>query len=85
MHKTNDLEQMRSAMLRSNTRLLLSGVMLFQFLSMLLITCKTQPLNTQALILALTGAGIFAFFYWLARASAEFEGPDDVPKGEPEE
>ena len=41
--------------------------------------------NTQALILALTGAGIFAFFYWLARASAEFEGPDDVPKGEPEE
>ena len=51
MHKTNDLEQMRSAMLRSNTRLLLSGVMLFQFLSMLLITCKTQPLNTQALIL----------------------------------
>ncbi len=41
--------------------------------------------NTQALILALTGAGIFAFFYWLARASAEFEGPDDVPKDEPEE
>ncbi|MBQ5991628.1 MAG: hypothetical protein IJL62_03665 [Clostridia bacterium] len=41
--------------------------------------------NIQALILALTGAGVFAFFYWLARASASFEGPDDEPADEPED
>lgn len=41
--------------------------------------------NTQALILALAGAGVFAFFCWLARASAGFAGPDDVPEDGQEE
>ena len=38
--------------MRSNTRLLLSAVMLFQFTAMLLISLQEQPVDMQALILA---------------------------------
>ena len=38
--------------------------------------------NVEALVLAIAGLAVFVFFYWLIRASAEFEGPDDVPKDE---
>ena len=52
MSKGNHIEELRAAMLRSNTRLLLSSVMLFQALSMLLLAFKTQPVNPQALFFA---------------------------------
>ena len=38
--------------MRSNTRLLLSAVMLFQFTAMLLVSLQEQPVDMQALILA---------------------------------
>ena len=38
--------------MRSNTRLLLSAVMIFQFTAMLLISLQERPVDTQALILA---------------------------------
>ncbi|NLD59105.1 MAG: FtsW/RodA/SpoVE family cell cycle protein [Clostridiales bacterium] len=43
---------MRKALMRSNTRLLLSAVMLFQFSAMLLIAFQERPYDAQALILA---------------------------------
>ena len=46
------IEGMRRALMRSNTRLLLSAVMLFQFTAMLLISLQEQPVDMQALILA---------------------------------
>lgn len=46
------IEGMRRALMRSNTRLLLSAVMLFQFTAMLLVSLQEQPVDTQALILA---------------------------------
>lgn len=52
MRRKNRAETLNKALLRSNTRLLLSSVMLFQCLSMLLITFKTNPIDTQALLLA---------------------------------
>ena len=47
-----NIEGMRKALMRSNTRLLLSAVMLFQFTAMLLISLQEKPVDTQALILA---------------------------------
>lgn len=47
-----NIEGMRKALMRSNTRLLLSAVMLFQFTAMLLISLQERPVDTQALILA---------------------------------
>jgi len=47
------VENMRKALMRSNTRLLLSAVMLFQFSAMLLISLQERPYDAQALILAL--------------------------------
>ena len=46
------VEEMRRALMRSNTRLLLSAVMLFQFTAMLLISLQESPVDAQALILA---------------------------------
>ena len=48
----SNIEGMRKALMRSNTRLLLSAVMLFQFTAMLLISLQERPVDTQALILA---------------------------------
>ena len=48
----SNIEGMRKALMRSNTRLLLSAVMLFQFTAMLLISLQEKPVDTQALILA---------------------------------
>ncbi len=45
-------DSLQKALMRSNTRLLLSGVMLFQCVSMLLLTFKTSPIDTQALTFA---------------------------------
>ena len=47
-----NIEGMRKALMRSNTRLLLSAVMIFQFTAMLLISLQEKPVDTQALILA---------------------------------
>ena len=44
---------MKKALMRSNTRLLLSAVMLFQAAAMLLVAFQGESINTQALILAL--------------------------------
>jgi len=46
------VENMRKALMRSNTRLLLSAVVLFQFSAMLLIAFQERPYDAQALILA---------------------------------
>ncbi len=46
------IENMRRALMRSNTRLLLSAVMLFQFTAMLLVSLQENPVDMQALILA---------------------------------
>lgn len=46
------VEKMRKALMRSNTRLLLTAVMLFQFLAMAVIAFKGDAVSTQALILA---------------------------------
>lgn len=48
----NRVAKMKKALMRSNTRLLLSAVMLFQALAMLLIAFQKETVNTQALILA---------------------------------
>ena len=50
--RSANIEGMRKALMRSNTRLLLSAVMLFQFTAMLLISLQEKPVDTQALILA---------------------------------
>lgn len=52
MDRGANIEKMRRALMRSNTRLLLSAVMLFQFTAMLLISFQEKPVDTQALILA---------------------------------
>ncbi|HIU33182.1 MAG TPA: FtsW/RodA/SpoVE family cell cycle protein [Candidatus Pullichristensenella excrementigallinarum] len=52
MTKPVSTDVMRKALMRSNTRLLLSAVMLFQFTAMLLISCQQDPLDLQALIFA---------------------------------
>ena len=52
-------EGMRRALMRSNTRLLLSAVMLFQFTAMLLISPQEQPVDMQALTaVALSGSHV---------------------------
>jgi len=46
------VEKMRRALPRSNTRLLLSAVMIFQAIALLLIAFQSESVNTQALIMA---------------------------------
>jgi len=46
------VEKMRKALMRSNTRLLLTAVVIFQALSMLLIAVQPEGFSLQALILA---------------------------------
>ena len=48
----NRVDKMKRALMRSNTRLLLSAVMLFQALAMLLIAFQKETVNLQALVLA---------------------------------
>jgi len=48
----NRIDTMKRALMRSNTRLLLTAVMLFQALAMLLIAFQGQAVNLQALVLA---------------------------------
>lgn len=48
----NKVQKMKKALMRSNTRLLLSAVMLFQAVCMLLIALQPGELNLQALVLA---------------------------------
>lgn len=50
---SNKVEKMRKALMRSNTRLLLTGVMLFQFLTMTVIAFASNPASQQAMILAI--------------------------------
>ena len=51
MAKTN-ISKMRRALMRSNTRLLLSAVMIFQAAALLLLALEDNPLDVQALVLA---------------------------------
>ena len=46
------VEKMRRALMRSNTRLLLSGVLVFQLLAMALVAFKDETVSVQALVLA---------------------------------
>ncbi|MBQ8973407.1 MAG: FtsW/RodA/SpoVE family cell cycle protein [Clostridia bacterium] len=46
------IEKMRKALMRTNTRLLLTAVMAFQCISMVLLAFRTNPIDTQALLLA---------------------------------
>ena len=50
--RQNKLDRMKRALMRSNTKLLLSAVMLFQALAMLLIAFQKGTVNVQALVLA---------------------------------
>lgn len=52
MRKDSDLKKLKKALMRSNTRLLLSAVMIFQFGAGLLLALKENPIDAQALILA---------------------------------
>jgi cell division protein FtsW (lipid II flippase) len=52
MRKNSDVKRLKKALMRSNTRLLLSGVMIFQLAAGLLLAFKNDPLDVQALILA---------------------------------
>ena len=52
MRTEKKVERMRRALMRSNTRLLLTAVCLFQALSMLLISLQGGAISVQALILA---------------------------------
>ena len=54
----NKVEKMKRALMRSNTRLLLSAVMLFQALAMLLIAFQKETVNLQALALAVALPGV---------------------------
>lgn len=45
-------DEMKRALMRSNTRLLLTAVMLFQFAAMALIAFQSETVNRQALVLA---------------------------------
>ena len=46
------VDKMRRALMRSNTRLLLTGVMLLQVTAMALVAFKDETVSVQALILA---------------------------------
>ena len=48
-----DAQQLKRKLMRSNTSLLLTGVMLFQFAAMLLLTLKKSPFDLQAFSMAL--------------------------------
>ena len=52
MARNRDVEKLKKSLRRSNTKLLLSAVMLFQFVSALLLAFKGESLDTQALIFA---------------------------------
>lgn len=52
MGRKSDVKKLKKALMRSNTRLLLSAVMIFQFAAGLLLALKKDPMDTQALILA---------------------------------
>jgi len=52
MARSRDIEKLKRSLRRSNTRLLLSAVMLFQFLSALLLAFKGETVDIQALIFA---------------------------------
>lgn len=52
MRTGKKVEKMRKALMRSNTRLLLTAVVVFQALSMLLIAIQPDGISVQALILA---------------------------------
>ncbi len=45
--------QLKHHLMRSNTSLLLTSVMLFQFVAMLLLSLKKSPFDTQALLMAI--------------------------------
>ena len=51
--RDSNIEGMRKALMRSNTRMLLSAVLLFQFTAMLLIALQEKPVDMQALALAI--------------------------------
>ena len=54
MAKTKaDAKTLKKALMRTNTHALMTGVMLFQFTSMLLLTFRTEPFDLQALVLAI--------------------------------
>ncbi len=55
---------MRRALYRSNTKVLMTGVMIFQALGMLLLALKTSPLDTQALGMAI----LMPLVTWLSLA-----------------
>ena len=50
--KSGSVEKMRRALPRSNTRLLLSAVMIFQVIALLLIAFQSETINMQPLIMA---------------------------------
>ena len=52
MDGLSKVEKMRRALMRSNTRLLLSGVLVFQLLAMALVAFKDETVSVQALVLA---------------------------------
>jgi cell division protein FtsW (lipid II flippase) len=52
MRRNSDVHRLKKALMRSNTRLLLSGVMIFQFAAGLLLALKKSPFDAQALILS---------------------------------
>ena len=52
MRTQKKVEKMRRALMRSNTRLLLTAVVIFQALAMLLIALKPETQSLQPLILA---------------------------------
>ena len=58
MNTKDNAAALRKNLLRSNTRLLLSSVMLLQFLCMLLVALRPDTINTQALILAVALPGV---------------------------
>ena len=70
-----NIEGMRKALMRSNTRLLLSTVMLFQFTAMLLISLQERPVDTQALILAVA----LPAATWLVVMAFGASGPSTAP------
>jgi cell division protein FtsW (lipid II flippase) len=52
MSRQKDVQKLKKALMRSNTRLLLSAVMIFQFAAGLLLALKESPFDLQALVLA---------------------------------
>lgn len=54
MTRRPDPERLRNSLMRSNTSLLLSAVLLFQFTACLLMALHTRPIDSQALLFALT-------------------------------